>query len=217
MDYDAAYSAADSYFSSEPEAILVDHWQRLDRSRPVLDIGCGQGRNTLFLAREGLKVHALDPSRVAIDTVEAAARQQGLDVRTIHGSFLDLDAEPGSYAGVLVFGLIQELEWSAIRSLARAIRDCTAPGGSLWITAFTTDDPAVPGRAAAWTRIGANSFRAPDGHVNTYLEPGQLPSLFEGFEVVTSWEGLGPEHRHGDGQPERHSKVEAVFVRSPTP
>ena len=32
------------------------------------------------------------------------------------------------------------------------------------------------------------------------------------FDAVHLWEGLGPEHRHGDGSPERHGKVEAVLA-----
>jgi hypothetical protein len=45
----------------------------------------------------------------------------------------------------------------------------------------------------------------------TYLEPGELRSLFSDWQVVDSWEGLGPEHRHGTGPVERHGLAEAVF------
>jgi len=33
------------------------------------------------------------------------------------------------------------------------------------------------------------------------------------FEVIHSWEGLGHEHRHGDGPLERHGLAAAVFRR----
>ena len=54
---------------------------------------------------------------------------------------------------------------------------------------------------------------ASDGTVRTYLEPGELPKLFRGFSVVHYEERLGPEHRHGDGPPERHALAEAVMRR----
>ena len=45
------------------------------------------------------------------------------------------------------------------------------------------------------------------------IEPGELVQLFPGFSVLHSWEGLGPEHRHGDGPVERHGRAEAILRR----
>ncbi len=38
--------------------------------------------------------------------------------------------------------------------------------------------------------------------------------LFVKLEVVHTWEGLGQEHRHGDGPTERHGLAEAVLRRA---
>jgi trans-aconitate methyltransferase len=53
-DWDQDYASTPDLFGSEPAPILVRHLELLNRSHPVLDVGCGQGRNTLFLARHGL-------------------------------------------------------------------------------------------------------------------------------------------------------------------
>ena len=59
--------------------------------------------------------------------------------------------------------------------------------------------------------MGKGSYADDAGRVRTFLEPGELVELLPGFSVEHYWEGLGPEHRHGEGAPERHGKVEAVF------
>jgi hypothetical protein len=62
-----------------------------------------------------------------------------------------------------------------------------------------------------WDSIGKHSFGDGQGNLRTYLEAGQILDLFVDYRVVHHWEGLGPEHRHGDGPLERHALIEAVF------
>ena len=90
----------------------------------------------------------------------------------------------------------------------------TDRGGVVFATTHTTDDVGCVARTRApgdWQIIEPGSFRLPDGNVRTYLVPGELVTSFAPLEVVDSWEGLGPEHRHGDGPPERHAIARAVF------
>jgi cyclopropane fatty-acyl-phospholipid synthase-like methyltransferase len=214
MDYDKAYGTTPDFFGTEPDAVLVRHWELLETSRPVLDIGCGQGRNTLFLARKGLQVDALDPSRVAVETVAKIAARENLPVHTIQSDFYYFAPAHARYSGILVFGLIPELQWETIDSLVEAVTCWIAPAGLLWVTAFTTSDPAFAHQEATWEELATNSFRGPEGQIRTYLLPGQVQELFPGFEAIDVWEGLGPEHRHGEGPPERHARTEAVFRRT---
>ena len=70
VGYDEAYRKTEDYFGPGATSVLRKHYHLIGKDRPVLDIGAGQGRNTLFLARKGFAVDALDPSQVAIDTIE---------------------------------------------------------------------------------------------------------------------------------------------------
>jgi cyclopropane fatty-acyl-phospholipid synthase-like methyltransferase len=212
-DYDRAYGETLDLFGADPERTLVDYAARLDRGRPVLDLGAGQGRNTFYVARRGFEVHALDPSSTAVETIERVAAERGLSVRGVCSGFDAFDAEPQSYGGVMVFGLLQILRWDAIELLVRKLETWTATGGLVWVTAFGTGDPAYGGYRDAGEEIGRNSFAVAGKELRTFLEPGQVLELLDGFEPVHHWEGLGPEHRHGDGPVERHFMVEAVARR----
>lgn len=164
MTYDESYTTTDHLFGSQAETVLCTYFRRMDRAKPVLDIGAGQGRNTLFLARAGYTVDAVDPSRVAVETVAAVAAQEALPVR----------AHPCDFASFV---------------------------------------PPADTYSRDWKARGCNSFSDERGSVRTFLEAGELPRLFEGYEVLHSWEGVGPEHRHGNGPPERHGMVEVVLQR----
>ena len=43
------------------------------------------------------------------------------------------------------------------------------------------------------------------------LDRGEILRLFESYQAVYHREGLGEEHCHGDGPPERHASIRAVF------
>jgi SAM-dependent methyltransferase len=213
MSYDDAYEAAPDLFGAGPEALLVDHWEALPPGRPVLDLGAGQGRHALWLARRGITVEALDPSTVAVDTVRAAAEAEGLPVDPVRGGFESHPGAAAPYGGVLIFGLIQILRWDGIRELQRRVERWTAPGSLLFITAFSTRDEAFARLSRTLSPIGPRSFVTADGEPRTFLEPNEILTLFPGCAPLHHWEGLGPEHRHGDGPPERHHRIEAVLRR----
>jgi cyclopropane fatty-acyl-phospholipid synthase-like methyltransferase len=212
-DFDGAYSSTPGFFGTEPEESLVRFADLLHPASTALDVGCGQGRNSLFLARRGIQVDALDPSPVAVASVKDIAGRENLSIRTICGTFDDLGAASRGYDGMMIFGLIPILSRVQISALVAAVETHLGQQGYLWVTAFGTWDPAFQRHATEWEKVGHNSFRAPDDYLRTYLEPGELETLFGGFEVLHSVELLGPEHRHGDGPPERHGKAEAVFQR----
>jgi tellurite methyltransferase len=210
MKYDEAYDNTDHVFGREPETILVKYHTSMNPDRPVLDIGAGQGRHALYLARQGFKVDAVDPSRVGINTIASAAAAGQLPV-TAHNCTIDQFPDvDGAYSGVLLFGLIQELSRESIPQLVLKIDRLLQAGGVLFVTAFSTKDPAYKTHAAEWERIGKHSYQNESGTIRTYLEPDEILSIFSDYEVVYHREELGPEHRHGAGPLQRHFRIEFV-------
>jgi SAM-dependent methyltransferase len=216
--FDDAYRDTFDYFGGEPEKILVDFVQTVDRDRPALDVGAGQGRNTIFLVGHGIDVHAIDPSHEACAAASAAACDRGLTVRVVQAGFESFDpavVDPAfrSYGAICLFGLIQTLRWDKIELLRSRVESWSSAGTVVFLTAWTVDDPSYASCSGDWRPAGRHSFSDGGGTVRTFLDPGEGPRLFEDFEVVHHWEGMGPAHRHGDGPLQRHGNVELVLRR----
>lgn len=84
-------------------------WEGQVRGPAVLDLGCGAGDNSLYLARRGFAVTAVDIAPTAIAMARAKAQAEGLAVR-----FLVLDAAEIGDLGqrfdtILDFGLLPHL------------------------------------------------------------------------------------------------------------
>lgn len=82
-DYDALYKTTPNALG-EPTQVFVDFFEaQTGQSLRVLDIGCGQGRDALFIARKGHRVVGVDLSPSGIDDLNAAAKAEGLPVTGI--------------------------------------------------------------------------------------------------------------------------------------
>jgi cyclopropane fatty-acyl-phospholipid synthase-like methyltransferase len=213
MSYDETYKNTKDNFGAEPEPVLRNYYHRINRSRPVLDIGAGQGRNAFFLAREGITVDAIDPSRVATETISAIAAQEGLSIHTYPCGFDKFVPQVDFYSGILIFGVIQILSWEDIDLLLEKVKHWTHKGSLVFITGFTVMDSSFTRYSQTWNTIGKNSFADDQGNLRTYFEAGEVLKLFNEYEAVYHWEGMGPEHRHGTGPTERHAMTEVVLQK----
>lgn len=74
-------------------SLVFNYFGRIkDRSKiKVLDIGCGAGNNSLFLAKEGFSVTGIDASRTAIDVVNRRFKNKGLTGAFHRMMFEDID------------------------------------------------------------------------------------------------------------------------------
>ncbi len=212
-DYDDAYRTA-NWFGTEPSALLTAHLDKLPAGARVLDLGMGQGRHALPLARRGCVVTGVDTSAVAVQTVADVAAAEGLPVEPVLLDYRRLDDPEQLYDAVLCFGLLPMLPVGEVGPLTERLRRWVRPGGLLFITAWHTDDPAFGSMPPCWEPTGPRSFQDPaTGRHRFFLHPDEIIDLLAGWTVLHHREGLGEPHRHGDGPAEQHGTVEALFRR----
>jgi 2-polyprenyl-3-methyl-5-hydroxy-6-metoxy-1,4-benzoquinol methylase len=80
------------YPSEEVIGFIMRHFSKVpDRKQiKILEIGCGQGANLSFLAREGFDTYGIDGSKTAIEKSEEMLSAAGLSVHLQVGDFIDL-------------------------------------------------------------------------------------------------------------------------------
>ena len=90
--WDERYSTVTRIDAEPPE--VLQRWPHLTSLVPMsgrcVDVACGPGSVTMWMAARGLDVVALDASAVAIDLLRAAASSAGWDDR-IDARIIDLD------------------------------------------------------------------------------------------------------------------------------
>ncbi|MFH2203499.1 MAG: class I SAM-dependent methyltransferase [Elusimicrobiota bacterium] len=214
MSYDEKYRQEERLFGDKPSRIVQIYQDRIDRAHPVLDMGAGQGRNALYLAKEGYSVHAVDLSQVGVDSIKKAAAGDQLPVEA-HLCGFDRWEKPGAYSAVLLFGIIPDLDRDGIQTLAKKASSWLRDDGLLLVNAFTIQEPAYHWYRDNCELIGEHSYKTSDGRIRTFLKPGELRQVFGALTMIAGMEDIGPWHTHGGDQPERHFVAEAAFRKVP--
>ena len=129
-DWDRRYSEPSLLWSAAPNRFLVQEASDLSPGR-ALDLACGEGRNTLWLAGLGWDATGVDFSSVAIAKARERARREGAHVEFLCADLLDYEPEPDAYDLVLVLYL-QLAATDRTRVLSRAV-GALAPGGTLLV------------------------------------------------------------------------------------
>ncbi|MGW3140467.1 class I SAM-dependent methyltransferase [Streptomyces sp. NPDC001139] len=138
-DFYADRSRPVPFFAGKPDENLVSSVERgLVTPGRALDLGCGPGRNALYLASLGFEVDAVDLSPVAIDWARERARETGAEVRFLCGdAFALLGAEiNGRYDLVHDSGCFHHLPPHRRISYLELLDRCLAPGGLFGLTCF---------------------------------------------------------------------------------
>jgi 2-polyprenyl-3-methyl-5-hydroxy-6-metoxy-1,4-benzoquinol methylase len=78
--WEARYSAPEYIFGKAPNYFLAKCKPLLPASGHVLAVADGEGRNSVWLAEQGLDVHAIDFSPTAQDKARALARERGVKI-----------------------------------------------------------------------------------------------------------------------------------------
>ncbi len=134
--WDERYDEPGYLFGEAPNAFLQS---RADLFKPgwhALSLADGEGRNGIWLAEQGLHVHALDFSSVALGKARAWANQRGVDLRLEHADLLAWDWPDAVYDLVAAI-FIQFAGPEGRARMFKGIRLSLKPGGLLILQGYT--------------------------------------------------------------------------------
>jgi tellurite methyltransferase len=162
----------------QPSPFMVEAWQLakpLLPDRPkVLDLGCGSGRESVYLALQGCQVDAVDILPDALEKAQALAQGSGVPIRTLCQDLTRPSDLPGRpYDLVLLFRFID-------RDLIRRIPDILSPAGLVIIEGFHARDVAA-----------AQAGRKPA----KLLQDRELASMLPGMHSLVSRDAVEREGR----------------------
>lgn len=135
----------------------------------AVDLGCGTGAMTVYLAQHGWVTTGIDFSPVATRKAAERARTAGVEVRFVTGD-LTADSVPGAegpFDLLLDWGTLDDLQGDDRRRMARLMTRLAAPGARCFLYCFYAPRDQLP----RLSFTGAS-------RVAPGLEPGEMERLF---------------------------------------
>ncbi len=148
--------------SSEPSELLTAFSSLLPERGRALDLACGGGRHSVFLAQHGLSVTGVDASDEALRQARELARQKNVRVDFVQAD-LERFALPRATFDVVACFYYRD------PNLYAPLGEALVPGGLLFYETYTLE------------QLRFDSGPRNPAHL---LEPGELRAAFRRWQVI---------------------------------
>ena len=158
-------------FGIKPNRAVEAMWETFDKNWTILDVGCGEGKNPIFLAQNGFKnVEAFDLSQAGIEKLLKIAKSNNLKINAWAEDLTEFTFQK-SYDVIISYGtlhFVQKEKWAKFISDAKRN---TNIGGLNIFQIFTN-------------KVPASKDIAP--FVKGLADEGELESFYLDWEMIKS-------------------------------
>jgi tellurite methyltransferase len=195
MDYDSRYSKKEFYWSLKPKNLVVDSIQHLHSNAKVLDIGCGEGKDSFFLAKNNFNVTAIDFSEEGIKKLKEFAKKEKLKIKTEVSDAKSYLQDCEIFDAIFVMNVFQFIEEKNIINMIKQIQSKTKSNGLNVIASFIAENSKQKNIVLSKGRY--------------FFDEGELRKLYKDWKILFYEEKLGNWETHGE-QRHRHFTVKLI-------
>jgi len=141
----------------------------------AVDVGCGSGANSVFLAEHGFDVTGIDFSPVALAKAQKLANEHQVTVHFIEGDLLapSIPAVQGTFDLLVDYGTLDDFKGAKRDAVAATIKRLSRVGSTLLLWCFCAEPSQLP----------LISFNGPS-KLSGALSEGEIARLFAAdFEI----------------------------------
>ncbi len=155
-----------------PRPILVEYVEKAAIPKgKALDLCCGAGTNTIYLAENGFDVVGIDVSPTAIEYAQAKAAQAHINVPFIVESFLDLSFESNIFDFVFDMGCFHHVEPEDREKFITGIHRVLKRSGLYMLTCFSYQN------GSAWNHFTEQQLKDIFDRFFSFDEISHYPSV----------------------------------------
>lgn len=181
--------------TSPPVAEVVEFAKDLKRenARTILDLGCGAGRHSILLGKEGFQVLALDVSETALKILDGRLKAASIaNVALVRHEMSDLPFIDSYFDGVICTNVLHHGKLVEIKRAIGEVRRVMRKRASAFIVALSEADF----RRGNGKRLEPNTFVFTEGEergiIHHFFPRKEFQSGFKNFRILSFEERLIP-------------------------
>ncbi len=198
MGYDNIYKKNSNVWGDKPNALLQEVYDKAVNTADFLDLGCGQGRDSLFMLQKGFTVTAVDKSQEGINKINGYIKNSKLPLDRITLICEDVEnfkIKKNKFAIINAFNVLQFLPKIDALSVVERIKKGLISGGYVIISGFIDSGPL---------------FKK-NNQDNGFFKERELKNLFSDFKMILYEEKVINDPGHpGWPEPHQHSVVKMI-------
>ncbi len=177
-----------------PAVVELAENLKLQGARRVLDLGCGAGRHTIFLANAGFQVTGLDVSETALNELQNRLARAGLaNVTLVKHNMLELPFINDYFDSVLSTNVLHHGTVSEIKQVLGEVYRVMGKGATGFVVTLSKNDF----RYGTGRQLEQDTYLFTEGDekgiVHHFFPEDELRSFFSQFEITSLNEELFPK------------------------
>ena len=134
--WDERYSTEEYAYGKSPNKFLEENFRVIPKGH-VLCLAEGEGRNAVFLAKQGYSVTAVDGSQVGLQKAKKLAEEHGVSIEVIHADLANFDIGQNRWEGIV--SIFCPLPSALRKELHKKVVAGLKPHGVYLVEAYTPD------------------------------------------------------------------------------
>ncbi|MBU4351263.1 class I SAM-dependent methyltransferase [Candidatus Parcubacteria bacterium] len=178
----------------------------------VLDIGAGEGRNSIFLAKSGFKVQAIDIDAKSLEKCKRFAKNHNLPIITSVADVRKFKFGKEKYSLVISINTLDFLRLKDTKKLITKVGYSLVPGGVFYLYGFSVKDSLLEiAKRKHLKEPEKNTFYFPKMRTpRHFFEKKELFNLCKNFEIIKLEEKKIIHTHMGSEKPHRHWIIRVI-------
>lgn len=191
-DYEKRYGNEAYYWGLQPNELCYEIMKIKPPVKPyrVLEIGCGEGKDAVFLAKNGYLVTAFDAAETGLNKARSLAKQHGVQIDFFQADVLDYRPDI-TFDVVFSSGVLHYIPRELRGEVIACLKDHTVAGGIHAVNAFVDKPFIAPAPDREPIEIERGNWHS-----------GELQGLYHdwlfhaGDEIIFDCDSGGVPHQH---------------------
>jgi cyclopropane fatty-acyl-phospholipid synthase-like methyltransferase len=182
-----------------PEVIEFAKDLKREDARRILDLGCGAGRHSILLGKQGFQVVALDVSETALRTLDGRLTAASIaNVALVKHEMRDLPFIDSYFDGIICTNVLHHGKLVEIKQAIGEVQRVMRKGASAFVVVLSTEDF----RKGNGKKLEPNTFVFTEGDergiVHHFFPRSELVSFLSGTKLISFKERLIPVEEGGN-------------------
>ncbi|MFX1563097.1 MAG: class I SAM-dependent methyltransferase [Promethearchaeota archaeon] len=185
-----AYQEIVTKWKLEPDWKLMQYCQLLAKG-PVMDLGMGNGRNSLFFAKMGFEVDCIDVSKTFVKRCQERAHEENLTMTAQVADIRYYEIPKHRYALIIASRVLQFFKKSEIETIADKINRGLIRRGIVYVRAFSLEELKNVRDTKNLELVEPNTYYHRKYRLyNHFFTKDEVVSLFPKLKVLICVEGM---------------------------
>ena len=177
----------------------------LPRGKELLDVGCGEGADSVFFARMGFSVTAIDRNKEYVNRFRLYCKDEKISHISVHNRDVVSYRYPRNQYDVIISLLVLCcMKRSDFEKIVKPLKQSVKRGGIIIMSARNYLYPEMKDYLPS-EMIEHNTFRSKESCCKFlyFIEKNRLREMFHDFDILYYYEGFagckyGEHPKHGD-------------------